>query len=225
MAGQPLTLLAVVSPSHRGRHADRPGRSSPRTAQSIGSATLDATGSASLTVAATAGSHVYAASFAGSTGNPGSSSAGLVVTVASSTTTTLGGPTSPVTTGQSITLAAEVAATSGVPTGMVDFTEDGRAIGTVALDAGGAASLTIAATVGTHTFAAAYAGSAAYASASGPVAVTAVTPTVAEATTTTLDGPSGPATTDQALTFTATVATTSGLAPTRPWSPSSRTGP
>ena len=203
IAGRPLMLLADVAPA--------PGAGTPtgqvtftEDGQPIGTATLDAAGSAMLTLPAPLGTHTFAASFAGSPGNPGSASAGIVVTAApTATTTTLAveGPTVPI--GRPLTLLAVVGTTpgAGTPTGQVTFTEDGHVIG-IAEDTAGTASLTIPAPLGTHTFVASYAGSATFAPSSGQLVVT----TAPVATTTTLIGQGTASLFGRPTTFAAVVA-------------------
>ncbi len=138
--GQPLTLLATVGPA--------PGAGTPtgqvtftEDGPPIGSANLDAAGSASLTIPAPAGSHAFAATFAGSAGNPGSVSDEVFVTaVKQATTTSLVGPNKIATLGVPTTFTAVVGATvGGVPGGQVNFLEDGVVIGSAPLDASGVA--------------------------------------------------------------------------------------
>jgi Bacterial Ig-like domain (group 3) len=212
LTGMPITLVATVGAV--------PDNGTPtgeveftEDGQPIGSATLNASGSGSLTIPATEGAHTFAASFVGSTTDAGSPSSPVVVTVVNpSTTTALMASTSTATTGQPLTLTALVtAAQETTPTGVVDFTEDGQPIGSATLDASGSGSLTIPAPDGSHTFAAIFVGSTNDpGSASGPVVVTAVK----QSTTTTLTGPPTMVTTDQSLTYTATVAGSVGAGPT-----------
>ncbi len=69
-------------------------------------------------------------------------------------------PSSPQVTGASITLTANVSATSGIPTGSVSFLDGSTSLGTANLDATGAAIYTITSlAIGTHSLSASYAGS------------------------------------------------------------------
>ncbi len=163
--GQPLTLLAAVAPAQ--------GAVSPtgqvvfiEDGQAIGTATLDATGSASLTIPAPAGPHAFAAIFAGSAGNPGSSSDEVFVTaVKQATTTSLVGPNKIATLGVPTTFTAVVGASvGGVPGGQVNFLEDGVVIGSAPLDASGVAVfITDQLLPGPHTITAAYVGDSTHA--------------------------------------------------------------
>src|SRR5262245_11481925 len=67
--------------------------------------------------------------------------------------------------GQSETLTAGVTSPLGVPTGNVTFFDGGTALGTVALDVNGHATLTLSLAVGTHELTAHYAGNATFAAA------------------------------------------------------------
>jgi hypothetical protein len=95
---------------------------------------------------------------------------GQVGTTATSTAVTAA--PSPAVFGQSVTLAATVAGTtgSGTPTGTVTFSEGGTTLGTAALDSTGAASFsTTTLVVGTDTVTASYSGDTTYAVSSGTV--------------------------------------------------------
>lgn len=117
-------------------------------ATSIGTGTLDGTGTATLTTSTLdAGSHSITASYVGDTNFTTSTTATATIqgVAAMGTMTTL--VTSPLTSaefGQSVTLTATVAQASGtnIPTGTVTFYDGMNLIGTGTLDSTGKATLT-----------------------------------------------------------------------------------
>lgn len=142
------------------------------------------------------------------TNTPGSFTVGGVTT-----TTTLTPATSTTAAGVPVTYTAKVTATSGVPTGAVVFTSDSVVLGTVTVDATGAASLTTAAlTTGTHTIRASYSGNANFASSFATATATVTVPVGAFTLTSTpnsqfIRGPGS-------KTYTVTVTSTGGFAGT-----------
>ncbi|MGD0788036.1 MAG: Ig-like domain repeat protein [Terracidiphilus sp.] len=127
---------------------------------SMGSATLDSTGAATLSDAALSpGTHLIAASYTGDANDAVSASAaiGLVVTVIP-TATALGASS---TTGGSaqVTLVAAVVGTGGpTPTGTVTFNDGSTAIGSATLNSSGVATLIPNLAAGTYTIVAVYSG-------------------------------------------------------------------
>jgi hypothetical protein len=98
-----------------------------------------------------------------------------------STTATLALPQSPVLALQSATIAAKVAGSlngtaATVPTGNVNFFDDGISIGNGTLDSTGSANMTTSSLVaGPHSFVAQYSGDAVFAPADSPTVATVVT--------------------------------------------------
>ena len=177
-------------------------------------ATTDATGHASFSsaIASNLAGQFLSATATDPKGNTSEFAGDIQAYHSTTTTLTLGQPI-PTLVGRPLTLIAAVAPGpgGGTPSGQVDFTEDGRPIGSASLDAAGAASLTVPAPAGPHVFAASYAGSAVYdTSTSNQVAAT----FIPEATTTTLIGPSTLVTTGRPVPFAAVVASASGVVPT-----------
>jgi sugar lactone lactonase YvrE len=178
-------------------------------ASTLGTATLDATGTASLQTAALAvGSHSISVSYNGDT-NYSVASAGLVQTVQSATTqTALTASANPSIYGTPLTLAATVTGNGGVVgTGSVSFTDGDTSIGSAALSANGVASLSLSTLApGTHTIVASYVGeSNANPSSSIPLMVA-----VKQLTQIALASSANPALTLSSIVLTATV-TNSGV--------------
>jgi large repetitive protein len=131
-------------------------------ASTLGTATLDGTGTGSLqTTALAVGSHSISVSYSGDT-NYSATSAVLVQTVQSATTQiSLTASPNPAIYGTPLTLTATVTGNGGVVgTGSVNFTDGGTSIGSALLNANGVASLTISTLApGANTIVANYAGS------------------------------------------------------------------
>jgi hypothetical protein len=130
-----------------------------------------------------------------------------------STTETLTASAASVTAGQSVSFTAQLAPFSGagIPTGSVTFVDGGQNLATTTLDATGKAVFTSASlVVGTHSIVGFYNGDATH-GLNTSTATVAVDSTNLIATTTTLSGPSSAAT-GASVTFTATVAPSSGAA-------------
>jgi sugar lactone lactonase YvrE len=178
-------------------------------AATLGTATLDGTGAASLQTAALAvGSHSISVSYSGDT-NYSVTSAALVQTVQSATTQiTLTASANPAIYATPLTLTATVTGNGGVVgTGSVTFTDGGTSIGSALLNANGVASLTLSTLApGTQTIVANYAGdSNISASSSIPLIVA-----VKQLTSVVLASSANPATTLSSMVLTATV-TNSGV--------------
>lgn len=129
----------------------------------LGTGTL-ANGVATLTLASLpAGGHTITATYSGDTDFGGSTSAPLAQSVnKGSTTTTLSSSLNPVVFGQSVTFTATVAtlAAGFVPSGSVDFLDNGLKIGSGDLLNGVATFTTAGVAVGGHTITASYSGDA-----------------------------------------------------------------
>jgi sugar lactone lactonase YvrE len=127
---------------------------------SMGTATLDSTGAATLSYGALAlGTHSLAASYAGDANDsPGASPAASLVVTTIPTATALGTSS---TTGASaqVTLVAAVAGAAGpTPTGTVTFNDGTTAIGSATLNSSGVATLIPNLAAGTYTIVAVYSG-------------------------------------------------------------------
>src|SRR5437867_675475 len=167
-AGQGVTLTATVLPVAPATGVPTGSVSFRDGTTTIGSATLGATGTASIVVSTlTAGSHSLTAAYAGA-GNFLASTSPVVTQVvnapAASTTTTLTSAPNPSTTGQAVTLTATVspvAPATGTPTGTVTFRDGTTTIGSATLGGNGTASIIVSTlAAGSHSLTAAYGGSA-----------------------------------------------------------------
>ncbi len=214
-AGQSFSLSATVAASD--------GSTTPSGMVSfylgqanIGTATL-AGGVATLSVTSSfsPGTYNLTATYNGSTGDDASTSSPVQITIAPAgvaTTTTLRSSASQLTAGQSFSLSATVAASSGsgTPSGTVSVYLGQTNIGTAPL-AGGVATLSATGSFspGTYNLTASYAGSSGYdASNSPPVTITIASTGVA--TTTTLRSSASQLAQGQPFSLSATVATSSG---------------
>jgi len=179
VAGQPVTFTAVVS-------AVAPGTGIPdgnllfRNASmdvTLGTMTLDASGSATITSALSVGVQQIQAVYLGRTGTPHfeqSSIAIIQIVTVGSTTTVLSADANPSLSGRPVIFTARVAAVApatGTPTGAVGFVDGttGAALGTVTLNASGYAILEIALAEGARTVVATYLADGAFAASSGSV--------------------------------------------------------
>lgn len=211
---QVVTFTATVTPV-------APGAGTPSGlvtffdgADPLGSSGVNGSGQATIALDNLAiGSHDITAVYGGSTNHNGSTS-NLVAQVVNErppivdTTTDVVGSTNPSTYGQSVTFTATVTPATGtrVPTGSVQFSVDGTDLGApVALDEDGVAVSGAISTLaaGSHTVIAAYDGDL-FMAASGDVAVQSVKQA---STTASIVSSGNPSAWDQAVTFTATVAT------------------
>lgn len=140
-------------------------------ATSLGSATLDGTGTAALTLSTlTPGTHPIVATYSGDIDNATSASASLVETIAQiPTTITVLSNTNPANAGATINLTANVAMKSGSTadgaiTGLVTFSDGATTLGTVAVNASGQATLAVnSLSAGTHLLSANFTGNTNYA--------------------------------------------------------------
>jgi hypothetical protein len=174
----------------------------------LGSATLDASGMATLTVSSlSVASHSISASYGGSATDAASSGSFMQVVKQNTTATMLSSSAASITYGQSVTITAAVSLTSagaGMPGGNVVFMDGSMVLGTVALNGSGMAMLTMSNLgVGGHMITATYVGDTNDMGSSSA----ALSMNVSQrATTTTLASSANPATFGQNVTFTATVA-------------------
>jgi sugar lactone lactonase YvrE len=133
---------------------------------SLGSATLNASGIAALTVPQLlVGTHPITASYAGDGSNFASSAAALneVVSLRPTATTVSGTAINP-NNPQDVLLIGVVEWTGPVvPTGTITFTNNGTVLGTVAVNSAGVATLAVTLGTGTNLITASYSGDVSYA--------------------------------------------------------------
>lgn len=195
VAGQPAILTAAVSPSSStGSVQFLDG------AAVIGTASL-VNGSASISASLAVGTHSVTAVYSGDANHNGATSSAVTQTVnKASSTTAISAGSGTVSFGQSVSLAASVSPATA--TGIVQFLDGATPIGTAVLSGGSASLVAGSLAVGTHTFAASYAGDGAtLASASGPVFVTVVKAVAAVGLSSSLN----PSLNGQPITFNAVV--------------------
>jgi YVTN family beta-propeller protein len=129
-------------------------------------------------------------------------------------TTSLISSTNPSTSGQSITLTATVSGSAGTAAGTVNFLDGATSIpgcASVTLSSGSAACVTSGLAVGSHSLTARYSGSTAYIpSTSG--AITQTVNAAPVAATVTIASSANPSNAGQAVTFTANVSGSAGVA-------------
>jgi hypothetical protein len=143
----------------------------------FGTATLDASGSASLSDAAlVVGSHSITVSYSGDGNDAPAASAAITQVIGTiSTATALGESSTSGTTPGVLLVATVVSATGSVPTGTVTFLVGATVLGSAPLNASGVASLTPNPFSGTDTITASYSGDTIHGpSVSQPVQVTGV---------------------------------------------------
>ncbi len=185
-------------------------------ATSLGVATLDGAGVATLTLSSlSAGVHVVTATFAGDTAYSASTSAAVRQLVTKDgVTSTLASSANPSGYSEPVTLTATVVATSGsVPTGAVTFGDgDSVILGQAALSDAGVATLTTSTlTGGVHTLSVTYLGDSNHEGTS--TASLAQTVNVAPTQVATTSS-AAPAVSGQAVTYTATVTSAASGVPT-----------
>jgi hypothetical protein len=125
----------------------------------LGTAPLNASSSASITVSLAGGNHPITATYSGDTAFS-AASGGLVETIqAAATSTTLSSSQNPVASGGTVVLNATVTSAAGTPDGAVTFLDGSTVVGTGSLDSGGHATLTTTfSSAGPHTLSAMYQG-------------------------------------------------------------------
>jgi hypothetical protein len=169
-----------------------------------------ASGSATfVTSALTTGSHSITAVYGGDPNYAGVTSPALTQTVNQATATAaLSSSQNPSVFGQVVTFTATVTGAGGTPTGTVTFKDGVTTLGTGSLASGSATFATSSLTAGSHSITLVYAGDTNYAGATS----SALTQTVnqAAATTSTLSSSRNPSEVGQAVTFTATVTSSTG---------------
>jgi Big-like domain-containing protein len=209
LVGQAVTFTATVASTTLGTPAGIVTFTNNGTP--MGSATLNASGVATITVAfGHAGSHVIIATYTGNASFTGSS-AKLTQTVNPAVTTTvLASSVSPSLVGQSVTFTATVTdTTTATPSGTVNFTNNGVVMGSATLNGSGVATFTVAfGHTGSHLIIATYAGTADFGGSTSAALTQTVNPI--PTTTTVLTSSVSPSQVGQSVTFTATVTATSG---------------
>jgi sugar lactone lactonase YvrE len=207
--GVPVVLTAVVSSNGSAATGSVIFTEGGTT---LGTATLDATGTAVLSLSTlTPGPHSIVANYAGDGKAGASLSAPLVVVVKEKTTLVLASSENPGATLDAIVLTATVANSGvGTPTGTVTFTDGGTTLGTAQLNASGVATLTLQPLLaGTHALAASYAGDT-----DDFASVSTLTETVTlRATTTTVSGSENNPNNPQQVTLVGVVRSTLNTAP------------
>ena len=214
-AGQIVTLTATVS-SQSGTTTPTGTVTFLNGSTTLGTGTLNAGGVATLTTTTLpVGANVIVAAYGGDSGDAGSSSQPVTVTITAAkvaTTTALTASATAINTGQSVSFAATVSPQSGsnVPTGTVTFLDGATSLGTAQLNASGVATFsTTSLAAGTQLITASYVGdSKDYGSVSPVVSVVVTQGTIAS--TTTLSASATHIATGQSVAFTATVAPQAG---------------
>jgi hypothetical protein len=168
--GQVVVFTAVVSASGGGGGVPSGAITFMDGTSVLGKATLDSTGTATLTISAlSVGSHSISANYAGGTNHLSSTSSALNQSVGKdSVSVALSSVPNPSTFGQAVTFTVQVlpSASGGVPgtttpTGTITFNDGGLVLGTATLDSSGSATFTVSTlTPGSHTITAVYGGDA-----------------------------------------------------------------
>ena len=204
-AGQSVSMTAVVTPSSAtGTVQFLDGGSQ------IGSANLTGGVAVFSTTSLAAGSHTLTARYGGDNTNQASTSNAVTLLVngqKQNTTTSISVSSNPITSGQSLTISANVSPSGA--TGTVQFTDGGSPIGTANVNGGVAQITTSTLSVGTHILAASYSGDTNF----NPSNSNTITETVNSATnptTTSLSVTPNPSVFGQNVAFTASVTGTGG---------------
>jgi uncharacterized protein YjdB len=158
--GQTLTLTATVKASSGGTPSG--AVTFFNGTASLGTATLNANGVATLNLTPGVGNYSMTAGYAGTlTDAPSASSPPIAVIVEKiSTSTALDASPTTLFLGQTLTLTAIVTAASGAhPAGSVSFLNNGATLGTASLNANGVAVLTLTPAIGNYSITASYGGS------------------------------------------------------------------
>jgi Bacterial Ig-like domain (group 3)/FG-GAP-like repeat len=159
--GQQLTLTATVKATQGSTPAGTVTFNNGPT--SLGSAALNANGTASLTLTPAVGTYTITATYSGSAVDASSTSSPVVIqvtTARTATTTVLTSSANPSPAGSSVTFTATVnnTAQTQTPTGSVTFYDGVSSLGTVSLTSSSAALQTSSLSVGTHNIKAVYSG-------------------------------------------------------------------
>jgi len=184
-------------------------------AATLGSSSVNGSGVATFSTATlSVGTHSITAAYGGSANFNGSTSPVLSqVVLKPSTTTAVSSSLNPSTVNQSVTFTAKLSwSVNGTPTGTMMFLDGTTTIGTSAVNGSGISTFAISTLiVGTHNITAAYGGDANFNSSSSP----ALSQVVQQGNTSAaLTSSANPSTESQSVTFTATVSSGAGVAPT-----------
>ena len=185
----------------------------------LGTAAVNATGVASVSVTPPVGVYSVIAAYTGTattanptgTGPSASAGAGLTVTKATPAVTLAATPTL-AGVGSAVKLTAEVTSAAGTPSGSVSFYNGASLLGTGNLTAGAASFTSSALAAGAYSVTAKYSGDTSFLTANSPVVP--LTVRAPAATTTMLSSSSLTASTGAAVTLTATIASSAAGAPT-----------
>ena len=213
--GQTVTLTATVAAVPPGGGIPSGSVSFSDGGISLGSATLDGAGKATLTTSAlSVGGHSLLATYAGSTCFNGSTSSVWNHTVGqAATATVVVGSPNPGVYGQLVTLTATVSANppgAGTPGGQVTFYGDGTLLGSGALSGGAATLPGSTFSAGAHNLTASYGGDSSFTGSSSATFLETITPA---STSVALSAAANPTAYGQPLALTATVTAGSGGTP------------
>jgi hypothetical protein len=202
-AFQPVTFTAKVQ--HTGRGTPTGTVAFPDRGVSIGSASVDSSGIASITTTELAvGSHFVVAAYQGDYNFATSNSLGVRVTInKANTSTRLTSSQTPSEYGQKVIFTSIVTGQyGGTPTGTITFSDGSTTLGTSPLNGGTAKFSTVNLAVGFHCITATYSGNTNFAASTSP----ALNQVVHRANTATnLVSSVNPSTVGQSVTFIATV--------------------
>jgi VCBS repeat-containing protein len=202
VSGQTITLTATVT----GSPTKPTGTVTFKDGSTVlGTATLNSSGVATLSVSLMAGSHPLTAVYGGDTTFAGSTSTALTQTVnQAKTQVAITSSANPSVYGQTVTFTATVTVSSpgsGTPTGTMTFYDGGAAIGTGTVGSGGVATFTISTlSVNSHAITAKYNGDVNFSSST----TSSLNQQVKKASTAVTAGPTS-AKVNQPVTLTATV--------------------
>ena len=180
---------------------------------SLGTASLDTSGHASLTVnELPVGSHTLVANYGGATNYTTSSSAPLAQQVQkTSTTVSVAASATTVLAGKPVSFTTTVASSTGIPTGTATLYDGGTALQTETLNAQGIVTFSLSTlSVGNRTLSVAYSGDASYSA--GSSATWSETVNLAPAALT-LTGPANPVDVGTTVALTGSL-TSPGITPT-----------
>jgi len=179
--GQPVTFTATVSSAVSAAGTPVGTVSFSDGSTSLGTGTLNNLGVATLTVTTLGvGAHSITASYSGTTAFTPSSSNALVenVTATAASTTTLTADNNQALFSQTVTFTATVTSPlAGTPTGTIIFRDGSSVLGTVALDTGASARLSVSTLgVGSHNVTAGYSGDSKYSASTSTGLAETITP-------------------------------------------------
>ncbi len=207
-SGQTVKLTATVSSTNALVTAVPTGTVTFKDGSTtLGTATLDATGATSISLATlSVASHSIQAHYSGD-GTYYWADSDALTQVINTATTTVSLDSNALTSvaGQSVTFTATINTGGATPTGTVTFKDGTTTLGSASLSGGAATLTTDALSVGTHSITAAYGGDGTHSAATSGAISQVVK---GAATAVTLTSSPNPSTYGEAVTFTATVAVT-----------------